>query len=182
MSLTPTDLILGLLCGALTAYLGFGGAVLVYRHAWAFRRAAPKIAFGVQAALGFWCCLVVSLCLNLIRLAFGWVPANADEAHSFVPLLILGVIGLLLMSAVVWAIELRYRVLAKADPDTSLNGFPGHAWGPEHGVSQDCPHCRTSVAYQRWLAVHDEPGLVACPECRQVSPVDKVFPPVVDEP
>lgn len=51
---------------------------------------------------------------------------------------------------------------------------------PSPEIAGECPHCRALIAYEDWVALVDEPELMACPCCRLVCQVSEVFPPVPD--
>jgi len=168
MSFDISAWFVGLLCSLLVAYVGFGAAVLVYRHAWALRQAKPKAAFKVQIVFGLTCSLVGSMFLDLARLQLGWGHAGDDNGPAYLLMLVLSVIALTLLSVEVAVVERRHRARAKTVPLTA----------DDPGLLSECPHCHALVGYDRWLVVHDEPGRMACPECRQVCVVDEVYPPV----
>lgn len=61
-----------------------------------------------------------------------------------------------------------------------------HAAAPGHeaksaDLAGDCPHCGSTVAYEDWVALVDEPSLMGCPYCRRACRVDEVFTPVTDK-
>lgn len=98
MSLDLIDVLLGLLSLAPAIYAGFAAAVLVYRHAWALRRAQPVLAYLCQANVGLWAAGVVTLGVMLLRLRLGWVPAGAEGAERFTPFMACFALGLFAMT------------------------------------------------------------------------------------
>lgn len=171
MSFDISSWFVGLLCSLLVAYVGFGAAVLVYRHAWALRQAKPKAAFKVQIAFGLACSLVGSMFLDLARLQLGWGSAGDGNGPAYLLLLTFSVIALMLLSVEVAVVERRHRARVKAKPLTV----------DDPGLSHECPHCHALVGYERWLVVYEEPGRMACPECRQVCVIDEVYPPAAED-